>query len=221
MDAAWVGSLRKAHGAYFGIGRRADLAPRLLSHASVRTGLADAAHLRTLVLGMRLEPVFKFPTAWTGEYRHVGVHLFHGRVTVAEMDRMDAIGTEWRRRHPGKLVELVVIHPTDVQMTGEERTRMTKLIKRWEHDRIASATVILADGLMGSLQRSVLTGLTMLAPPPHPAKVFGSVASCVEWLAPHVTTLWKQPASGAELFSAIETFRSEFLARPVQATAAP
>lgn len=166
---------------------------------------------------MRFESIIELPTAWSGVYRRFGVHLFHGRLPVSEMERLDVLGAEWRKRNPGKLVELVIIHPSEAQMTSEERTRMTKLIKRWEADRLASSTVILAEGLMGSLHRSVLTGLTMIAPPPHPAKVFGDVDAAVAWLAPYVGTLWQQKLAAAELAAAVEDYRTRFMNRGVGA----
>jgi hypothetical protein len=74
-------------------------------------------------------------------------------------------------------------------MTQAERSKMVQLMKQWEDVRDAAATVILAEGLLGSLQRSILTGLMMLAPAPHPAKVFSAVDLAVEFLAPYVRAL--------------------------------
>ena len=31
---------------------------------------------------MKLEPVIQLPTAWSGFWRGLGVHLFHGRLTL-------------------------------------------------------------------------------------------------------------------------------------------
>jgi len=30
----------------------------------------------------------------------------------------------------------------------------------------------------------------MIAPPPHPAEVFGNIPDAVTWLAPYLSTLW-------------------------------
>lgn len=162
------------------------------------------------VVAMRFETVVEMPSTWSGVHRHVAVHLFQDRVTVEQMDELDAIGSAWRRKHPGKLVELVVIFPSGNQMTAGERSRMTALMKRWESDRVAAATVILAEGLMGSLHRSVLTGLVMLVPPSHPARVFGKVGDAVHWLVPHVEGLWRSKVDEAGLLGAVETYCSTF-----------
>ena len=153
------------------------------------------------------------PTAWTGTSGRFGVHLFEGKVAVLDMDRLESMGAQWHRKNTGNTVEMVIIFPSDARMTSEERVRMAKLIKRWEDARIASATIILADGILGAMQRSVLTGLMLLAPPPHPAKVFGNSAEGVTWLAPHVQTVCGAEATRALMQTAVDAFCSEFKAR--------
>lgn len=162
---------------------------------------------------MQFEVVVKMPSAWSGVHRHFAIHLFQDRVTVAQMDELEAVGSAWRKRNPGKLVELVVIFPSNDHMTSDERARMAKLMKRWENERLASATVILADGLVGALQRSILTGLVMLVPPSHPAKIVGRLADAATWLAPHVGTLWQRPVAATELLTGISAICAEFEAR--------
>src|SRR3954452_10802184 len=125
---------------------------------------------------MKLEPVIDMPCLLSAAWSRFGVHLFHGKVTTHDVDEMERVGDEWFARHPGRLVELVVVYPSRARLTTAERLRLSRMIKRRENDRAASATVILAEGLIGAAQRSVLTGLLMLAPPPHPAKVFGKTA---------------------------------------------
>jgi hypothetical protein len=150
---------------------------------------------------VKLEPIIETPFLMTGVWRRFVVHLFEGKVTVGDMDLLDAKGAEWEAKLPGKLVELVVIFPSNARMTQQERVRMAGIIKRTEKRRRASATVILADTLVGSLHRSVLTGLQMLAPPPHPTKVFGDVPSSVRYLAPYVQEVCG-PGANAELLQA-------------------
>jgi hypothetical protein len=111
------------------------------------------------------------------------------------------------------MVELVVILPSDARMTSEERARMAAIIKRWEHERIASSTVILADGLVGSLHRSILTGLQMIVPAPHPVKVFGAIAPAVQWLAPYVQELCGPDATAEVLLSGVNELCARFAAR--------
>ena len=159
-------------------------------------------------------PIIEMPTAMTAVWRRFGVHLFEGKLTVADMDQLDDKGAEWRKRIPGKMVELVVVFPSDAQMTSDERKRMAKIIKRWESARSASSTVILAQGLTGSLHRSVLTGLQMLVPAPHPMKVFGSIAPALKFLAPYIQALSGPDATPEALEDGVDELVTRFAARP-------
>jgi len=162
---------------------------------------------------MRFEPIIEMPCLVTGLWKRFGVHLFEGKVTVADMEEIERRGEVWRDKVRGKLVEMVVIFPSDAKMTTEERTKMTQIIKRWEKDRAASATVILAQGLTGALHRSVLTGMQMLVPAPHPVKVFGSIPDGVKWLTPHVRGLCGPEASTEALDAAVADLAARFAAR--------
>ena len=90
---------------------------------------------------------------------------------------------------------------------------MALLIKRWEHERTASATVILAEGLLGAVQRSTLTGLHMIAPPPHPMKIFGNLPDAVAWLYPHLAPVCPAATSSQVTLSAVEALCGAFKAR--------
>jgi hypothetical protein len=137
-----------------------------------------------------------------------GVHLFQGDLGVAAMDRLEAVGTHWQARNPGKRVELVLVLPSNSRMSPEERSRMTQLMRRGDKDRLASATVILAEGLRGALHRSVLTGLMMIAPAPHPMKVFGNIEDAVTYLMPYLETLPAPPPPSAILQSVVELYEA-------------
>jgi hypothetical protein len=162
---------------------------------------------------MQFEPVIRMPTAWTSLAGRFSLHVFEGELTVDDMNEMKAIGDRWFARRPGKLVELTIVFPSNTRMSAEERTRMTQLIKHWEHHRVASGTVILADGLVGAMQRSVLTGLLMLAPPPHPSKIFGKIPEAMTWLAPHIRALCGAGATREAALAAVESECAAFKSR--------
>jgi hypothetical protein len=168
---------------------------------------------------VKFEPLFQMPTAWTSVSGRFGVHLFEGRVTLEDMQRMKTLGDQWYRRNPGKLVELAVVFPSDTRMTSEERTGMAQLIKHWEGVRIASATVILASGMLGAMHRSVLTGMTMLVPPPHPARVFAQIADAMSWLLPHLRVACGADVMPGSALSAVEGLCAAFQARTTRAGA--
>ena len=160
------------------------------------------ARLLGILVGMTLQPIIRFATAWSSASAGCAGHLFEGTLSVAAMDRMQQLGDLWSGKNPGQRAELVIIFPSDARMSGAERTRMAALIKHGDGRRVASATVILAEGLRGALQRSTLTALMMIAPASHPARVFGSVSDALRWLFPHVQ------ASSRE-FAAVEAMERE------------
>ena len=166
---------------------------------------------------MRFEPIIEMPCLLTGLWKRFGVHLFQGKVTVEDMEELETRSAVWHDKLRGKLVEMVVIFPSEAKMTSEERTKMTRIIKRWESSRAASATVILAQGLTGALHRSVLTGMQMIVPAPHPAKVFGTTSDGVKWLAPHVRELCGPEATPEALDAGVADLATRFASRAVKA----
>jgi hypothetical protein len=162
---------------------------------------------------MTLQPIIRFGTAWSSASDGWAVHLFEGTVTASDMERMRQLGDVWSAKNPGKRAEMVIVFPSDARLSGEERERMARLMKHGDARRAASATVILADGLRGALQRSTLTALMMVAPPSHPAKVFGAVSDAVRWLFPHVQRLSPEYATVEDMERVLSAHLEEFGAR--------
>jgi hypothetical protein len=135
-----------------------------------------------------------------------GARFFEGKLTLENMAQLEKESERWHSKIKGKLVEMVVIHPSESKMTSDERQKMKGIIKRWEDTREASATVILAQGLLGALHRSVLTGLQMAVPAPHPTKVFGTIDAALSWLAPSVQKTCGSEARVDDLIAAEVTY---------------
>lgn len=161
-------------------------------------------------MALKLEPFLTLPSLVSGMWRRFGVHVFEGGLSLDDMVRIEASGSSWHRTNPGQIVELVIIFPSDARLTNEERTRLAAIVKRWEKTRTASATVVLAEGLTGAMHRSILTGLQMIAPPPHPTKVFSRTPDAVGWLAPHVQALCGPDATAADLLAAVDRLCEAF-----------
>jgi hypothetical protein len=113
----------------------------------------------------------------------------------------------------GERTALAVVFPSEARLTPEERTHWARLVKRGEAHRAGSATVILATGTLASLQRSLLTGLTMLAPPPQPSKVLGTIDDALPWLAPYLQATLRPRVAYGELCSALQAHVAAFRAR--------
>ena len=59
----------------------------------------------------------------------------------------------------------------------------------------------------------LFAGLLMLAPPPHPVKVFGKTKDAVAWLAPYVRSLCGPTATDDALVAAVDDLCTTFKAR--------
>lgn len=160
-------------------------------------------------------PIFRLPTVWsTAVADSIGVNHFEGEVTVMEMNKIQEIGDRWYARFPGKSLAISVVYPTTHRAPPEQRERLRQLIKHWEHRHLAAANVMLIDGLLGSMHRSIFTGVLMLVPPPHPAKVFSNIDDGVSWLLGHQKgTSFDVAATRAT----IHGLCAEFLRRPGRA----
>ncbi len=161
---------------------------------------------------MKLEPIIQMPNVTSTTWRQFGVHFFQGAIAVEDMTRLEAAASVWHKKNPGKVVEMAIIFPSDARMSGKERERMALVVKRWETVRTASATVVLAAGLQGSMHRSVLTGLQMIAPPPHPTRVFGATADAVTWLAPYIEDVCGADVTREDVRAGVEAACMEFVA---------
>jgi hypothetical protein len=162
---------------------------------------------------LRLETIIDIPCMTTGVWSRFGVHLFYGHASTEDMDQMEKAGDRWMAKNPGRTVELVIIYPSRARMSSAERMRMARLLKKREKLRDAAATVILADGLIGAVHRSVLTGLLLLAPPPNPAKIFGATPAAVAWLEPYAKSLCGPQATAQSLVVAVEELCKSFETR--------
>jgi hypothetical protein len=186
----------------------------LLSKAEeVHIAQANGRTLGASYYRMRFEPLICIPTAWTSVSSRFAIHVFEGRVTLDDMELMQRVGERWNKDNPGKRVELSVVLPSDTRLSDEERVRMGRLIKLGESHRTASATVILAEGMLASMQRSMLAGMMMLAPPPHPTRVFGKLADAAQWLLPHVQAVCDARPDLDELSASLEDHLAQFRTR--------
>ena len=165
---------------------------------------------------MKLEPVIRMPTFWSSVLAstqvELGVHLWEGDLTVLEMNQIQEIGDRWYARYPGKSLALNIVYPgaSLIPPPAELRDRFRRLLKHWESRHLAACTVMLAEGLLGAMHRSVLTGMLMIVPPPHPAKIFATVDDALPWLLGHARGGALDPR---ELRAAIDALRAEFSAR--------
>lgn len=123
-------------------------------------------------------------------WRRLVLWVVDGHTPVVELERLRTLVHEWSRGQSGeKNVTLVLLHASRSTMEADERRAVLRMIDETKHDRVASATVVLARGMIGALHRSILTGFSLLLPPPHPTRVFGEVPPAIAFLHGHIESL--------------------------------
>lgn len=125
-------------------------------------------------------------TMWEG----LVLWVADGETPVEELRALTQFVKRYRaERGERPNVALTVIHGTRTGMTAEARREVTRLIDLTKHDRVASSTVVLAQGMLGALHRSILTGMELVVPAPHPVKICGDVSTAVAFLHPYIVEL--------------------------------
>lgn len=122
-----------------------------------------------------------------GTFKNLLIWVAQGHTNVAELQELRVLfGMLAKARGDEPHVSLIILYPSDSTMSGEERRVVTKLIEESKHRRLASATAVLATGVMAAVHRSILTGINLLVPPPHPNRITASIDEAISFVHPHV-----------------------------------
>ena len=125
-----------------------------------------------------------------GAWRDLVIWVVDGHTPLDELKRLRSRVAEWRQQRAArKNVALTVLYPSPSTMSTEERLTVARMIDETKHDRTASATVVLADGILGALHRSILTGLSIVVPSPHPVRISADLGTAITFVLPHVERL--------------------------------
>ena len=187
--------------------------PLALGH--VRQGDFPARHVpRVLTM---FEHLIEQPNVLFAAWRRFGVYLFEGPISIGDIDKLEMTSSQFFPEVPGQDRRMRRHLPERRQ--DDERaagTHEKDASKRWESRRLASATVILATDLVGSMQRSVLTGLQLITRPPHPTKVFPKVDEAILWLAPYLAEACGIDATYPKVMAGIHEMSQRFESRTVK-----
>lgn len=154
-----------------------------------------------------------------GAWRRLVVLVTDGHNDVRALEELRRTLVGWIGENPGKNVTLVVLHATPSSMSSDERRTMMRLMEETKHSRMASATVVMATGVLGALHRSILTGMNMLVPPPHPSKIVADVPSAARFLAPYLDGL-SGPVKADQIEQIAHTLHGRICAAKVRAAVA-
>lgn len=146
-------------------------------------------------------------------WRRVFVHVWRMHTTLpvarASMANLKMFGAE----RPGGIGMITIIGAGAPPPSTEVSRELASMIRNAEVR--ASAVAFEGGGFRASIVRSVITGLAILARPPYPHFVTGTLAEASDWLIESLDRAGVEAfASPAELTAAIDRLRSDLPAGP-------
>ncbi len=108
---------------------------------------------------------------------------------------------------PKGIALLNVVEPNAPAPPSEVRAALARIMVDFGHALKGSAVVHEGSGFRAAAVRGVVTGLTLLARPPFPHKVFATVEEASDWLAVSLQKSEGWEWSGARLIDAVADLR--------------
>ncbi len=132
------------------------------------------------------------------------ISLWRGRPTLAAIDAAYAEFLALSERQPGGVVVFSTSSGSYPSMGPDERKRSVATLSDVRDRLLALSVTIEGEGFIAGASRSILTGITLLARPRCPIKVFNQRAEAAAWLAPFVRSARGAPVTAADLRAAVE-----------------
>jgi hypothetical protein len=122
------------------------------------------------------------------------LQVFSGKMTAGEFE-----STRPMLEHPilgDRYVQLTRLAPSGVKEAPDPdfRACAAKSMREREEHVAAFAFVLIGDGLVGSVARTVIAGINVLARRSFPQKVFPEPSAAITWLAGHLPAGTIDPA---------------------------
>lgn len=122
---------------------------------------------------------------WFGAFRNFNLLVWHRAPDMRAVARIDATNPSRTAAHPEKISTVHIIRDTAAQPDAETRDAMNKMHAQWGHTVGCAAIVIEQQGFKAATLRTLIAGMSMLAPKHYRIRVADSVASAAPWLADH------------------------------------
>lgn len=122
------------------------------------------------------------PPVRVGRIGPTAVAVYQGDITEQSVDDMWQAYRVALERIDGPMSSISVIHPGTTRFLGKARERSLAMARELQHQTVASAIVIKATGLVGSVARTVAATFNMMNKPPHPQRIFAGDAEAAAWI---------------------------------------
>jgi hypothetical protein len=102
---------------------------------------------------------------------------------LRHMHTIDRVYKRMKRRVQGGCGFVNVVVDGVPKFSAEVREEAAKQTAEVDDRDIATAHLILVDGMVGSAVRAFMSTTILIGRPPHPTKVFGDIPTTARWLA--------------------------------------
>ena len=122
---------------------------------------------------------------WFGAFRNFNILVWHTYAKKEDVVRIDATNPARTAAHPEKISTVHINHDTVVTPDPEVRDAFNAMHARWGHTVGCGAIIIEQQGLKGVALRSMIAGMSMIAPKHYRIRAFDAVTSAVPWIVEH------------------------------------
>ena len=114
--------------------------------------------------------------------RNVAVAAWRDAPSVAQMRAFERVGLAMAKAHPKGTALFNVVLSGTPNFSTELRDETTRISARSDIFNLATAHLVLIDGLVGVAVKAFLTTSLLLGKSPTPTKVFSSKELAVDWV---------------------------------------
>ena len=122
-------------------------------------------------------------------WENIFFNFWHDKPSMERLGRVEQEQNAFIARTQAKIGNFTVLEEFTLRMgmvSASERAYAAQIAESVTAAMAASAHVIIGRGMFASAVRNVFAGITLLAKPKYPFKIFDGVQAATEWLAPLV-----------------------------------
>lgn len=142
----------------------------------------------------RLRVFFEEPEFTLATFENALVWSFRGELNLERISRARSVHEQLAKEHPNGFAVMSIVSQQAPLMMPKDAIEMgTRITRDFRRSYCGICEVIEGSGFRGSVARSIVSGVRLVARPVCPARVFSDVESGARWLGALMS-----PGAGAE-----------------------
>ena len=114
-------------------------------------------------------------------------------------------------KHPTGIGLLTIVEEKAPMPPSDARKALTDFLTRFGSSIKCSAVIHEGSGFRASAVRSIVAGLTLLARPPYPHRIYASVEASSEWMSSGLAAKIQRKFTAQELVLAVAEIRKHYV----------